>query len=105
MQNNEIGKYTWSFGVSVIVTSIFSALLVVVKESTPALLGWMKSLGHHWAIHGVMNIIVFLVVGFAVANMSQGDGSIRTAKNLITGLAAAVLACTVIIAGFYLLEG
>lgn len=105
MQGNALGKYTWSFGVSVILTSIFSALLVVAKESNPDILkAWMKSMGHHWVIHGIFNLIVFFVLGFVLANMSK-TGDKHDAKALASRMVLAIAGCTLVIAGFYLLEG
>ena len=106
MQNNSLGTYTWSFGISVIVTSIFSALLVVVKESNPdTVMAWMKATGHHWAAHGVLNLIVFLAVGYGLAALNKDKEVTTTASSLTTWLTLAVLAGTVIISGFFFLEG
>lgn len=106
MQDNSFGKYTWSFGISVIVTSIFSALLVLLKESNPdTVLAWMKAPGHHWVTHGVLNLIVFFAVGFALANLGKASEVPRNTRNLIGGLVLSVLGSAVVIAGFFLLEG
>lgn len=34
MENSEIGKYTRSYGLSFVITSVVSALLVILKESS-----------------------------------------------------------------------
>ena len=50
MENSSLGKFTKSFGVSFAITSVLSALLVVLKESNEeTVLAWMKSATrHHW---------------------------------------------------------
>ncbi|WP_319542106.1 hypothetical protein [uncultured Pseudodesulfovibrio sp.] len=104
MQNDTLGKYTWSFGISVMITSLFSALLVVVKESNQdTVLAWMKSMGHHWVTHGILNIIVFLAIGFALANLDRASEAHNT-KKVIVGLVSSLACSAAIIAGFFLLE-
>lgn len=67
-----ISRYTASFGLSLGVTSVFSALLVVIKETNEdTVLAWMKSLGHHWVTHGVLDIIVFVALGIILAGMGE----------------------------------
>ena len=57
MENSEIGKYTRSFGLSFAITSVVSALLVIIKESSEeGVLAAMKAVtGHHWITHGLIN--------------------------------------------------
>ena len=44
MGNIEIGKYGRSFGLSFAITSLFSALLVVLKETSEhTVMAWMKA--------------------------------------------------------------
>jgi len=48
MEDNGLGRYTISFGLSLAVTSILSALLVVLKElSDKTVLEWMKRVTIH----------------------------------------------------------
>lgn len=104
MENAVPGKYTASFGVSFAATSLLSALLVVLKEtSKDTVLAWMKAAtGHHWITHGVIVLAVFLVLGFVLAATRGGDG-VRVGAN---GLIAAVVGSTVlsglIVGGFFL---
>ena len=47
MENRAVSKYTTSFGLSLALTSVLNALLVVVKEKSPAVQAGMKSLTGH----------------------------------------------------------
>ena len=68
MNTSELNATTRAFGLSVAVTSILSALLVVAKELNEGLLNFMKHVTmHHWVTHGIFNIIVFLLVGFVLS--------------------------------------
>ena len=74
METNDIGKYAIAFGVSLAVTSLFSAVLVVLKESNKSLLGWMaKATGHHWVTHGLADIVMFVVLGWLFAILAFAD--------------------------------
>ena len=48
------------------VTSVVSALLVVLKEANEhTVLAWMKAAtGHHWVTHGIIDLILFVLIGF-----------------------------------------
>jgi hypothetical protein len=48
METIEIGKYTKSFGLSFAITSLISALLVILKETNEeTVLAWMKTATPH----------------------------------------------------------
>jgi hypothetical protein len=102
-----VGKYTMSFGLSLAVTSVLSALLVVVKElNENTVLALMKHITiHHWVTHGVFDLVVFIALGFLFAAMGGGAGVKMSPKGLIAAIVAAVAASALIIAGFYLIEG
>ena len=71
-----ISKYTVSFGASLAITSILSALLVVLKElNENSVLAWMKGLtSHHWITHGLFMVIAFFAIGWGLAKMNNGEG-------------------------------
>ena len=102
-----INKYTASFGASLAITSILSALLVVIKElSEDKILGFMKNLtGHHWATHGLFIVLAFVLIGFGLAKSNNGQGLNIAPERLITFIVCAVVLSGLIIAGFYLLAG
>jgi len=104
MENNGIGKFTRSFGVAFAITSVASALLVVLKESNEdTVLAWMKSLtGHHWATQGLINLILFVALGWGLARLNHGQGPNLSANVLVTCIAGAVVLSGLIIVGFYI---
>lgn len=107
MEDNGLGKYTVSFGLSFAITSILSALLVVLKElSEETVLAWMKRVTvHHWVTHGIIDLILFVVLGFLLAQLNGGSGVKISSKNFITAMVSAVVISGLIIAGFYLIVG
>ena len=88
------------YGMAYVYTVLFSAVLTVVKETTPPLLNLMKSLGHHWVTHGVLNLIVFFVLAsILVKSGRQMDGG-----RLGGMIAGATVIGGLVIFGFYLVE-
>jgi hypothetical protein len=106
VENSEIGKYTKSFGLSFAITSVFSALLVIIKESSEeGVLALMKSItGHHWITQGLFNLILFVVLGWALSKTNKGDGMKMSANGLVSYIVGAVIISEVLITGFYLLH-
>jgi hypothetical protein len=55
---------TVAFSASAAITSLFNALLTIVKDTSEPLNDFMAKLtGHHWITHGVVVIAVFLILG------------------------------------------
>jgi lipoprotein signal peptidase len=106
MENSEIGKYTKSFGLSFAITSVVSALLVILKESNEeGVLALMKAVtGHHWVTHGLINLILFVALGWALSMANKGQGVEMSATGLVSYIVGAVIISGVLIAGFYLLH-
>jgi hypothetical protein len=106
MENSEIGKYTKSFGLSFAITSVVSALLVIIKESSEeGVLAAMKAItGHHWITHGLFNLILFVILGWALARINKGQGMKMSANALVSCIVGAVIISGVLISGFYLLH-
>ena len=94
-----LGKYTVSFGLALAITVVFSALLVVIKESSEnTVLALMKrATGHHWTTHAIIDLIVFAVLGFSLTRVKISPERLSW---IVTG---ATVAGGLIIAGFYLL--
>lgn len=95
-----IGAYTTSFGISLGLTNVFNALLVVIKETNEdTVLAWMKSLGHHWVTQGVLDLIVFVALGLLLAKATENW---RSQPNKVTAVAiGGVVLGGLIIAGFF----
>jgi protein-S-isoprenylcysteine O-methyltransferase Ste14 len=101
VQGEEISAYTASFGLSLGLTSIFNALLVVIKETNEhTVLEWMKASGHHWVTQGVLDIIVFVALGLLLAQFVENW---RAHPDRVTAAAiGGVVVGALIISGFYL---
>ena len=106
IETREMGTYTKSFGLSFAIACLFNALLVIVKESNEdTVLAWMKAAtGHHWVTHGILNLIVFFVLGWSLSRVNDGHGVTITSKALVTVIVAALVISWLIIAGFFLME-
>jgi hypothetical protein len=105
MELTELGKYTRSFGLSFVITSFFSALFVIFKEThEDTVMAWMKSAtSHHWITHGLINLVVFVVLGWALSRSNNGDGVNISTNALSMCIAASLVISGILIAGFYLL--
>lgn len=56
-----------AFGISAIVTILFSTILTLAQDTWPAVAGWLVSLaGHHWTSHGLLDVILFFALGLAL---------------------------------------
>jgi hypothetical protein len=104
METNEIGKYTKSFGLSFAITSVISALLVILKETNEeSVLAWMKAAtGHHWITHGVIDIILFVALGWLLSMPNSGQGLKVSLNALIGSIVVSTLISGLLIAGFFL---
>ena len=104
MENKySISKYTVSFGLSLVISSVINALLVIVKEKSPVVQAEMKKLtGHHWVTHSVVVVVVFVVLGYLLALVRGGRGMTMTANTLIKTIVAGILVAGVMIVAFYL---
>jgi hypothetical protein len=100
-ESDQIGIYTASFGISLGLTSVFNALLVVIKETNEhTVLAWMKAVGHHWVTHGALDVAVFVILGFALAQFGQNWSS---SPSKVTALVVGgVVAGGLIVTGFFL---
>jgi hypothetical protein len=103
MDTNPLSKYTVSFGLSLALCSVVNALLVVVKEKSPAVQAEMQKMtGHHWVTHSTIVVGLFLLCGWLFTLPNGGRGFQLTANRLIGIISAGVLAGGGIIMGFYL---
>jgi uncharacterized Tic20 family protein len=104
MESNEIGKNTRSFGLSLAITSVLSAILVIIKESSEGVMKFMKTVTfHHWVTHGLFVVVLFVVLGWAFSRTNNGQGPSMTAERLIQVIVGSVVVSGVLIAGFYLI--
>jgi hypothetical protein len=103
MENTSVSKYTISFGLSLAITSVINALLVVAKEKIPTVMaGLQKLTGHHWVSHSAIILLLFGFFGWLFAKANGGRGIQITVNTLIRTLASGVVIGGLIIVGFYL---
>lgn len=81
-----VGATVTGFGLSYAITSLFNVLLVIVKENVPGVEDAMKALtGHHWVSHGVIDLIVFIVLGFILARTNLANMPATKLSNYVIG--------------------
>lgn len=106
MENTGLSKHTASYGLSLALTSVANALLVVAKEKSPFVMDGMKKLtSHHWITHSTLMVLLFVGLGWLLARTNGGRGVNITASRLIRTIVSGVVLGGLIIVGFYLTEG
>ncbi len=95
-----VGPTVSGYGLSYAITSLLSALLVVLKESNQAVHDLLVAItGHHWITHGLLVVILFVVLGAVLARRDTGMGGTA----LITTVVGATIVSGLIIAGYFIL--
>lgn len=103
MENNSLSKHTVSFGLALALCSVINALLVVIKEKSPAVASSMQKItGHHWVTHGAFIVLLFVLCGGCFSLINGGRGPQLAAGRVIGIVAAGVVIGGLIIMGFYL---
>ena len=94
-------KYTAGFGLSLIVTSLLNAIVLIIKETNNSVMSAMKAaLGHHWTTHGAIVIIVFVVLGFIFSSMKIEEK--WDSQKMLKFIILATIIGGIIVAGFFL---
>jgi hypothetical protein len=94
----EVSTAASSFGLAYAITSVLSALLVVMKETNKGVLDWLAGASpHHWVSHGVLNLFVF----FALGTLLYWMRTRLSGKALITSMVGATVFSGLLIVGFY----
>ncbi|MDO8561355.1 MAG: hypothetical protein Q7S05_00835 [bacterium] len=70
----QVNQYTAGYSVAGIVAIILNTLLTWAKESYPPLLAAMKSIAHHWVVHGTVIMLAFFVLGYIFSKQSFARG-------------------------------
>jgi hypothetical protein len=103
MEEKPVSKSTIGFGLSLAICSVVNALLVIAKEKSPALQATMKSItGHHWITHSAFIILLFLALGFTLAQVKGGRGFSLPINCLIRIIVGGIVLAGALIIGFYL---
>ncbi len=106
MDKTSISKNSIGFGLALAICSVLNALLVIVKEKSPAVQAAMKKMtGHHWVTHAVVIITLFALLGWLLAKIPADRLAGSAPRSLIKIIYAGVLVGGLLIVGFYLIEG
>jgi len=101
MTTTKMEKYTAGFGLSLVVTSLLNAVILVLKETSGAVMGAMKAtLGHHWTTHGALVIVLFVGLGLIFSSTEIGEK--WDSQKLLKYIVWAAIISIVITAGFFL---
>jgi nitric oxide reductase large subunit len=106
MSTSTLNAQTRGFGLSVAITSILSALLVIVKETNDGLMNFMKHVTvHHWVTHGIFDVAVFVILGLLLAKSNNGQGPDIDDEKFIKVVVGGFLLGCLTVAAFYLIHG
>jgi len=101
-----LNAQTRGFALSVAVTSILSALLVMGKELNEDLLKFMKAVTvHHWVTHGIFDLIVFVALGLLLSKSNNGQGPAIDDELLTKIVVSSFLLSNIGIALFFIIHG
>lgn len=96
-----LDKATAAFALSAAITVLFNTLLTWIKELSEPFHDFLAALtGNHWVTQGILNLIVFLVLGWIF--MRAGTASRMSSTGLINTLVVAVVVAGIGLAGFFL---
>jgi uncharacterized BrkB/YihY/UPF0761 family membrane protein len=104
MENNTVSKHTISFGLSLALCAVVNALLVIAKESSKGVTGWMQKItGHHWITHVAIVLLLFAIFGWCFARTNGAQGPKMPVHRLTNIVFGGVVAGVLIVLGFYLI--
>ena len=88
---NSVGGPAAAFGLAAAITIVFNTLLAWAKDAYEPLNSYMASLtGHHWRTHGVVDVVVFVALGYYFLSRKIRIDGVRL---------AALLAVAAVVAG------
>jgi hypothetical protein len=97
----KMNKYALGFGLSLVVTNLLNAVVLVVKEVSASVMNAMKAaLGHHWTTHAVLLLFVFIILGavFSIYEVAAKWDS----RKMMLYIIGSVIISVVIITVFFL---
>ncbi len=96
-----LDQTTAAFALSAAITVLFNTLLTWIKELSEPFHDFMAALtGHHWITQGLVDVIVFIVLGYVFVR--TGTAARMPATSLVNTLVAAVVIAGIGLAGFFL---
>lgn len=101
-----MGRFAASFGWSLAVAILLSAVLVVVKERILPVRQWLaQATGSDWLTHGFLAVVVFVLLGLMFLNQTHDEFDERIPRTVAWTLLGAAVAATAIIAVSYRFTG
>ncbi len=89
-----------AFSYAAVITVLFNTALAWIKDSYDPLNSFMASLtGHHWRTHGLVDVILFVVLGLVFMRTKPAR---HITNGLIIGIIAAVILGGGGLAGWFL---
>jgi hypothetical protein len=87
------------FALSYAITSLISVVVVIIKELSEGVHDGMAAItGHHWITHGLLDIILFIVLGYAL----RGAASRMPAGTLVNYIVGSTIVSGLVLAIFFL---
>ena len=106
MENSVISKHTISYGLSLAITSVLNAILVATKETHPYVMDAMRRItSHHWITHSVLMVLLFVGLGWCLAQANGGRGVCITAQRLLRTVVTGVIFGSLTIVAYYWISG
>lgn len=88
----KLDRASAAFGLSAAISVLFNTILAWVKDAYDPLNTFMAHLsGHHWTTHGIVDVVLFLVLGIFFMNTGTAD-RISPDRLVVTVAGAVVLA-------------
>ncbi len=103
METTSLSKSSVSCGLSLALTCVINAIIVVAKEKSDAVMNGMKKItGHHWITHALLVLGLFVAFALIFGAMNRGKGSAISAGRLLGTVVSGIVLSALIIVGFYL---
>lgn len=101
--NTPVSQSAAGYGTAAAISIVLNTLLTWAKESYPPLLDAMKSLAHHWIVHGTVIMLTFFVLGYILSR--QPFARNVSGVTLAMWLVIATILGGVGLVGFFLVVG
>lgn len=90
--NSRLSNTAAGYTIAAVIAIALNTALTIAKESYPPLLAFMKSIAHHWTVHGITILAVFLILGIVLSRRSWRMGGVTLAMLLFISTAISSLA-------------
>ena len=101
-EQQKLSKWTTAFGLSYSLISLFSALLVVLKEKSKTLVDILGIEWNIWSVHSCLAIALFVALGFWFMFTKRRSDFYASAESLTYLVTGSTVLSGLIIGGFYL---